>query len=376
MKLSKSFTKSFEAIATLTGAVVGAGILGIPYVIAQSGFLTGLIDLVVIGVFMIFINLVYTEVTLRTKKTHQISGYAQKYLGKKGFFIALFSLLFSGYTAMLAYMVGVGEILVSFFGGSVFIWGILYAIVVFFLIHLGLETIEESETFFAFLIVILLAVFFIVLFGRIESVNLSEFSLSKIFMPYGVILFAYLGIAAIPEMREELAGNEKSMFKCVLIGTLIPIIIYVLFAFLLVGVYGINVAAVSTISLVDLGKLFMILGNVFGILLMTTSFLAYGLALKELYTFDLNWPESFSTLVTAIVPVIGFLIFHKSASFTDILSVTGIVSGTTMMVIVLFLAVNAKKNGDRKPEFIIPLNRPVAMILCAVMILGAFSLLI
>ena len=35
--------KLFSGIATMTGMVIGAGFLGMPYVIAQSGFLIGLI---------------------------------------------------------------------------------------------------------------------------------------------------------------------------------------------------------------------------------------------------------------------------------------------------------------------------------------------
>ncbi len=34
--------KLFQAIATLTGTVIGAGFLGIPYVMSKSGFLIGL----------------------------------------------------------------------------------------------------------------------------------------------------------------------------------------------------------------------------------------------------------------------------------------------------------------------------------------------
>ena len=32
-----------EAVAVLIGIVIGAGVLGIPYVVAKAGFLTGLL---------------------------------------------------------------------------------------------------------------------------------------------------------------------------------------------------------------------------------------------------------------------------------------------------------------------------------------------
>ena len=36
----------FEAVSTLVGCVIGAGILGIPYVVAKAGFVTGLVNIV------------------------------------------------------------------------------------------------------------------------------------------------------------------------------------------------------------------------------------------------------------------------------------------------------------------------------------------
>ena len=98
-----------EAIATLTGMVIGAGILGIPYVIAKSGFLTGLIDLVIIGLAILVLNLYVGEIVLRTKEKHQLTGYAKKYLGKWGKRLMMFSMVFGLYGALIAYTIKEGE---------------------------------------------------------------------------------------------------------------------------------------------------------------------------------------------------------------------------------------------------------------------------
>lgn len=60
--------------------VIGAGILGIPYVVAKAGFLTGLLDLIIIGLAVLVLNLYVGEIMLRTKEDHQLTGYAEKYL--------------------------------------------------------------------------------------------------------------------------------------------------------------------------------------------------------------------------------------------------------------------------------------------------------
>ena len=57
--ISKQYMKKegLEAVCIIIGTVIGAGVLGIPYVIAKAGFLIGLIQLVIIGLLVLFMNL-------------------------------------------------------------------------------------------------------------------------------------------------------------------------------------------------------------------------------------------------------------------------------------------------------------------------------
>jgi len=72
------------AATTLIGTIVGAGLLAIPYVISQTGFLIGFIITVLLGLSFLFLNLITGEIVLRTKEQHQITGYTGKYLGPWG----------------------------------------------------------------------------------------------------------------------------------------------------------------------------------------------------------------------------------------------------------------------------------------------------
>ena len=72
------------ATSSIAGTCIGAGFLGIPYVAAKSGFLIASAYLIIFSVIILLINLYLGEIILRTKGNHQLTGYAQKYLGKKG----------------------------------------------------------------------------------------------------------------------------------------------------------------------------------------------------------------------------------------------------------------------------------------------------
>ena len=163
-----------EAITTLVGAVIGAGVLSVPYVIAEAGFLTGLLDLLVLGGFVILLYLLYGEVVLRTKGVHQLTGYAERYLGKTGKNVALISMTVGIYSALIAYFIGVGASMSQIFGGNPLIFSLIFFVVGVFLVHRGIKAIEESELMqFVCFCVKSISVFFIALGGVLASSLLS-----------------------------------------------------------------------------------------------------------------------------------------------------------------------------------------------------------
>ena len=110
--------KILIGIGTLLGAIVGAGILAIPYVMAQSGLLLGFILIVGLGLSLLLVNLMAGEIVLRTNKQHQLTGYAERYLGPWGKRLMTFSMVFSIYGALTAYLIGLGETLAAIFHGG------------------------------------------------------------------------------------------------------------------------------------------------------------------------------------------------------------------------------------------------------------------
>ena len=94
--------KFFATAFTLSGAVIGAGILGLPYVFSRSGFFIGVFWLILLGFLMLFVNLCLGEVSLRTKKNSSASWLCRKIswkLWKDGYvFCSNFWNLFSSFS--------------------------------------------------------------------------------------------------------------------------------------------------------------------------------------------------------------------------------------------------------------------------------------
>jgi amino acid permease len=362
----------YEGIATLVGMVIGAGVLGIPYIVAQAGFLTGLLSLVLIGLAILIVNLLVGEVALRTEGNHQLPGYAGHYLGKWGKRLMTLSMIIGVYGALIAYTLGEGQSLSQIFGFDPWLWSTLFFVCGAIWLFFGIKTLAASELLMTFvklcIFVSIVAALFIV--GNFKLGNLAEFSASKLLIPYGVILFAYLGTAAIPEVREVIRGHWHEMKKAVILGSLIPIGVYAIFTFAVIGVMGLGTTEIATVGIGQLlGKLGLVFTNVFAILAMATSFIALGIALKEVYTYDYRLPKNLAWIFVCAVPIV--LILLGVHSFIKVIGITGAISGGLDGILVVLMWWKAKKTGQRKPEYEINLPEIIGYLLIAMFVIGA-----
>jgi len=364
--------KNFLSAAfTLTGTIIGAGILGLPYVFAQSGFFAGLFWLVFLGVVMIFINLWMGEITLRTKSIHQLPGYANKYLGSKGRRLMFLSIMLGIYSALLAYLIGEGQSLSRlFFGGTDYalFFGIGFWFLMTILLHGGIQRLKSIEFWGVFLIIVAIISIFVILLPDVNSANVLSINKSGFFIPFGVVLFSLLGFASIPELRQEVDKDRKILKGSIILGVLIPIVLYILFSFVFVGTLGSNVSEVATLSFDGLfGRILLLLG----IFTMLTSFFVLSFSLKDYFIYDLKKKKSILFYVS-IVPLILYLLvsLFDLAGFIRVLGIGGAVSGGLAGILILLMNKKAKEKGDLKPEYSVPINWFIILLLSLIFFAG------
>jgi tyrosine-specific transport protein len=366
--------KKFWATAfTLTGTIIGAGILGLPYVFAKAGFLIGLFWLVLLGIIMIIVNLYLGEITLKTKPIHQLAGYAKKYLGHKAGKIMLFATLFGIYSALIAYLIGEGQSLAQLFLGNLkysVLFGIKFWLGMTLLLREGLRGLKKIETWGVLIIIGIILGIFIWFLPSANLSNLKQINPSDFFLPFGVVLFALLGFASIPELRREIKGQEKNLKKAIILGSLIPIILYILFSGIFVSVLGTDIEQVATISF---GPIIIILG----IFTMLTSYFVLSFALKDIFMFDLRFSKRKTLFLVSILPLIFyiFLSVFNIAGFIEVLGLSGVISGGITGILILFANQKAKtgKKADRKSEYSIPINWIIILLISLIFVLGILT---
>lgn len=368
MKLPRVY---YEAVATLTGCIIGAGVLGIPFVVVRSGFWTGMLVIVGLGLVSLLVHLLAGEVCLRTKSCHQLSGYAEKYLGVKGKFLMAASMVIGVYGALVAYTIGVGRSLFSIFGGSEVVWMVLFYVVMSFLLFGGLKVLQKSELGMEavklFIFLLILVVLFASPFFSVD--RFVGFSFNHLMVPFGVVLFAYIGTAAIPEVRAELSKCKLFTKRVIIWGSLIPMFVYVLFTFGVVGVSGGLTTEVATIGLSRfVGSFGFVLLHLFAILAMATSFAALGYALKDTYHIDFRLPKWEAWALTVSIPAV--LLMVGVESFVRVLEVAGVFAGGIAGITIVWMHSRALRRSERKPEFRIKFYKPVYFLLVVVFVVG------
>jgi len=364
------FKKKFWAsVFTLAGTTIGAGILGLPYVFSQSGFFVGVFWLIFLGAIIIFVNLCLGEITLRTKKIYQLPGYAKLYLGKWGERIMFFALIFGIYSAFLAYLIGEGQSFSKLFFGDL-TYSIYFAIgfwvVMTMLLREGLKGLKKIEVWGVIAIMGIILAMFLWFFPSMNINYLNHYNLSNLFLPFGVILFSLLGFVAIPELRREIKKDEKLFKKAIIFGVLIPIFLYFIFALVFVGVLGEIIGEVSTLSF---GSFIILLG----IFTMLTSYFVLSFSLRDVFFYDLK-KRNLSFIFVSGVPLLIYLFvtFFNLLNFEKVLGIGGVISGGLTGILILLMNLNAKKKGNRKPEFSIPINWIIIGVLSLIFIIGIF----
>ncbi|MFH1638528.1 MAG: aromatic amino acid transport family protein [Candidatus Woesearchaeota archaeon] len=364
--MSKSY---WQASATLVGMIIGAGILGIPYVVAKSGYLLGALNIIILGIAILFINLYTGEISLRTRGIHQVTGYASLYLGKWGKLLMLISIITVGISALAAYLIGISKALNAVFGVREIFFVLAAFIVLGLLIYRGLKIIQEWELALGIVMLLVIVVIALLSLNKIDASNLSSFNFPLILAPYGVVFFAFLGYAAVPELKEILRKERKRVKSAIIVGSIIPIFIYLLFVAVVVSVTGTSTSDVASLGLGEaIGLHMIVLGNLLAVFTMSTSFLAVGLAVKWVFQYDYGMNEKLSVALTCILPLA--IVLGGITNFIQAIEIGGSVGGGVGGILLVLIFHRAKKLGERKPEFSLNVHWIFSALLVAIFVGG------
>lgn len=322
--------KFLQAVFILSGMIIGVGMFGIPFSFVRAGFWLGVLELILLTSVVLLMHIFYGEIVLRTPEFHRLPGYVRLYLGSKAAVVSWFSTAFGIPGALLVYVI-LGSLFLNniasvlWTGSYEFFWVLWFAaagsvITVFSL---------KKETLINGILTVLLTVFIFylafTLFPWVKMENFSGFKADHLFVPYGVLLFALSGGVVIPDLVTFLGRDRVLVRRAILVGTVLPALVYLLFAAAVVGVSGSSVSpeAINGLGAAAGGRM-VFLGSVIGFLAAFTSFIVLGKSFQSLLRLDLGFSKTTSWLVVSLIP--PALYFFGLKNFISIMGAVGAVA--------------------------------------------------
>lgn len=323
-------SKIFGSTLIIAGTTIGAGMLALPIASAGIGFTTSIIIMLGLWALMAFTALLMLELHQYADKNATLHTLAKQILGKKGQWVATFAMLFLFYSLCAAYIAGGGaqfsERLATWTGGGVSpkVATVLFTLIVAMIVTFGTHAVDKVNRllFVSKLVAMIIVLSFL-------APNVTQSYLLSMPVEQGFILaaipviFTSFGFhGSIPAVVNYLDGDTRSLRKAIIIGSSIPLIVYVFWQIVTLGVVSQNELVQSSgltsllnqlATTVQKSNISQLVG-VFADLALLTSFLGVSLGLFEFLADSIKSKtnsdnRSFAAMIT-FVPPLGFALFY------------------------------------------------------------------
>jgi len=342
-----------EAVLTLAGMIIGVGMFAIPFSFVRAGFWLGAGELATLALVVLWFHLLYGEIVLAVPAFHRMPGYIRIYLGRRAAALSWFSTMFGSFGALLAYLAAGALFLHTIFAtvlpdATIFFWASALATVAALINFSTLKKTSAINAALSFLLIAFIIFLSARLLPRMSFDRLPAPAWASVFAPYGVLLFALTGGSVIPDVITLLGRRRAASRAAIAAGSLIPAILYFLFALAVVGVTG---AGTSEEAIAGLGRVagFGIAwwGSVIGLLAVFTSLVALSENMGALFRLDLGVPDRAAWAIIATVPYALYLAGLQN--FIAIISIVGVVGfGIDAFLIVLAHRALRRRAGRRR----------------------------
>ena len=224
----------------IVGTMIGGGILALPIITAKLGFVIGSILVFVVWSIMTYTAVVISDISCSMPYGSSFKTIAEKYLGKAGGIVASIAFLVLMYFISTAYISAAASSLATSFPdlgeklSSVLFVAIFGSIVV-----LGTRFVDYANRFFIILKILVLVILCVVFNKYIEAKNLLvapvDLGISLI-IAIPVFTTSFTSHIIVPALSDYLGKNSKDLKRVIIIGSIIPLILYIIWVATILGV--------------------------------------------------------------------------------------------------------------------------------------------
>ena len=328
MHIFRSFGHVFGGTLLIAGTTIGVGMLALPIATGPAGFFPSVSSYILCWLFMLCTGLLMLEVCTWMPKDANLITMAGKLLGPVGKGICWVVYLFLFVTVMIAHVAGGGDVLNQIFNGHIPAWASMIFYVGIFspIIYLGAHSVDRLNIALMSGLIISYFLFIAISYDHVNITLLKTVNWSKAWPALPVLLTAFTYQVIIPTLMTYMERNVKKVRLAILLGTSIPLVVYVVWELLILGIIpiegrgGILEAAskgqnaVTPLKQAVNSPILFSIGNAFAFFTLTASYVALSLAYLDFLSDGLKikkkgWKKVFLCLLVFVPPTIFALIY-------------------------------------------------------------------
>ena len=317
---SESKLTFLEATSIIVGHGVGSGVLAVPYLASRNSWSSFIVIMVVVYGVNLLLHFMIAELSLNNRGAQFITIFEKElFKGKIGSALSWVAFLIMGFSVLVnvaGFISGGGAVFTSWFSLSPRLSQLLYYLLATLVVYLGMKAVGIAEKISVFSMVGVIGIIFVSVLIKGTNPLPSHFVMS------------------VPQVVKGVDGDVRKIRGAIGLGTGINLLL--VFIITLMTLIGMGGDISQNGALVDLsGKLggwVGIVGYLFSLLALSTSFWANTLNLRDIVSEKTGWnnkiswfASSFPCLVLALLGLEGFVGFTRLAGIVQVLTGLGVI---------------------------------------------------
>lgn len=330
----------WEAASIIIGHGIGAGILSVPYLASRNSWWDMLWIAAAAYLINLLLHFMIAELSYNNGGAQFIRCFEQElFVGKIGKLLTWVAFALLGFSTVVnvsGFITGAAAALTVWLGLPELAAMLLFYIVSAGIVYLGLKVVGVCEKIAVFSMVgvvgILLAA---TLLSELSPLSTSFIASSNLLALYSMVAFSLSAVMSTPQVVKGLQGDVKRIRGAIAAGTGLNLLLILVITFMTLLGAGSDISQNG--ALVDLaahlGGWVSVIGYIFTLLALATSFWANTLNLRDIVDEQVHWGPRWSWLAASLpCLVIALLRFTSFVGFTRLASVVQVLTGVGIIV--------------------------------------------
>ena len=330
----------FEAASIIVGHGVGAGILSVPYLAAHNSFREMILILLLGYAVALVLHYIIAELSYNNNGAQFVACFdAELFSGKLKTVLTWTAFILLGVSVIVnvsAFLTGAAAVFRNWFGLPDIAGMLLFYVIGAGVVFVGMKLVGICEKIAVGSMIGVVGILFVAtLVNKTSSLPTGFRGFNNALALFGMISFSLSAVMSTPQVVKGLKGDAKRIKAAIAVGLAINACL--IFIITLMTLLGAGADVTEDGALVDLsrhlGGWVSIIGYIFTLLALATSFWANTLNLRDIVHEQTSWSKNLSWLAASL-PCLALALFGLSSfvGFTRFASVIQVVTGIGIIV--------------------------------------------